>query len=106
MIRLLLISLAALFLTACPNDTRESLFEITYEPINFVFPAGLPSFQTFVVSTPVLESRFDAALADNNVNRDQVDEIGGLFARLTALSGEDFRQLRRVDIRICPTFAS
>ncbi|MEM7575135.1 MAG: hypothetical protein AAF433_19675 [Bacteroidota bacterium] len=103
MLRLLLILAAAVMLTGCPSDNRESLFEITYEPLNFVFPAGLPSFQTFVVSRAVVESRFDAALTDNNVNRDQVDEIGGLFARLTALSGEDFSQLRRVDLRICPT---
>ncbi|MEM6879544.1 MAG: hypothetical protein AAFY36_13045 [Bacteroidota bacterium] len=98
----LLVGLCCLMLATCARDQRESLFEITYEPIEFVFQAGWPSFQGFVVSRPTVDSRFDQAIASANVNLDQVDEVGGLFARLTALSADDFRQLRRAEIRICP----
>ncbi|MEM8585119.1 MAG: hypothetical protein AAGF87_12655 [Bacteroidota bacterium] len=98
----LFLPFVCLLLTTCGRDQRESLFEITYEPIEFVFEAGWPSFQSFVVSRSPVDSRFDQALASANVNLDQVDEIGGLFARLTALSADDFRQLRRAEIRICP----
>ncbi|MEM6396580.1 MAG: hypothetical protein AAF741_09545 [Bacteroidota bacterium] len=96
------VPLLLLLLTTCSRDQRESLFEITYDPIEFTFPTGLASVESFVVSRNPVESRFDQAIASANVNLDQVDEVGGLFARLTALSADDFRQLRRAELRICP----
>lgn len=97
----LVIPLLLLLCATCSRDQRESLFEITYDPIEFAFESGVASVESFVVSR-VLDSRFDQAIASANVNLDQIDEVGGLFARLTALSADDFRQLRRAEIRICP----
>ena len=91
-----------LLLFGCPQDRGETLFEIIYEPIDTTLPPGQPSFQTFVVSRPVLPTRFLSTLQNNNVSLDQIDEVSGLFARITSLSGEDFSELRSIDLRVCP----
>lgn len=101
--RLLLILCCVLLAFGCRNDTGETLFQISYQPIDFSLPAGWPPFQSFVVSMGVLNSQYSSALSGANVSRDEVDEVSGLFARVSSLSGEDFRQLRDVDLRICPS---
>ena len=91
-----------LLLFGCPQDRGETLFEIIYEPINFTLTPGQPSFQSFVIARPNLPTRFAATLQGNSVSLDQLDEISGLFARVSSLSGEDFSQLRSIDLRVCP----
>lgn len=99
--RLLLIC-CVLLAFGCRNDTGETLFQITYPPRDFSLPAGWPPFQSLVIPLGDMNSQYESALNGANVSRDQVDEVSGLFARVSSLSGEDFRQLRKVDLRICP----
>lgn len=100
--QLLCLSLLVLFFSGCPQDRGDELFQIIYPPVEFTLPPGQPPFQTFVVAQPNMLSGYEDALTGNNVSMDQVDEVSGLFARITSLSGEDFGQLRSVDLRVCP----
>ncbi|PHI18408.1 hypothetical protein CEQ90_18065 [Lewinellaceae bacterium SD302] len=86
----------------CQNDRGEQLFRIDYQPLDLTLPAGQPAFQSFVIARPEMNSQLQQALDDNNVSLEDVDEIGGTFARISSLSGEDFSQLREVNLRICP----
>lgn len=94
--------LLLLLLFGCPQDRGETLFEIIYEPINFTLTPGQPSFEARVLSRANHPTRFTSTLQSSNVSLDQVDEISGLFARITSLSGEDFSELRSIDLRVCP----
>lgn len=88
-------------LLGCPEDRGETLFEIIYEPIDFTLTPGQPSFQAAVLARPNQPTRFASTLQSSSVSLDQVDEVSGLFARITSLSGEDFGELRSIDLRIC-----
>jgi hypothetical protein len=99
---LLLAIVITFFSSGCRNDNGEQLFVINYPIQDFNLPPGIPSFQSFVVARANVASLYEQALSDNNVSMDEVDEVGGFFARITSLSGEDFGQLREVDLRICP----
>ncbi len=94
--------LGLLLLTACPNDRGEQLFQITYPPIDFTLSPGQPAFQTFVVARPSFNMGYMNALRTNNVSPDEVDEVGGFFARVVSLSGEDFSEYRGMELRLCP----
>jgi hypothetical protein len=37
-----------------------------------------------------------------NVTSDEIDIYGGLRARVTSLSGEDFSEIERIELRACP----
>lgn len=91
-----------LLLFGCPQDRGETLFEIIYDPIDFTLLPGQPSFEAFVVARPNLPTRFLSTLQSSNVSLDELSEVSGLFARITSLSGEDFSQLRGIDLRVCP----
>jgi len=97
---LLLLSIVLAF--GCQQDLGEQLFEINYPPLDFTLPPGQPPFQAFVLAQSNMTSRFEDALNNNNISADEVDEVSGLFARITSLSGEDFGQLEGVDLRLCP----
>ena len=100
--RLLLSLLAVLVFCGCPSSTMgDRLFEITYPPLDFILPAGQAAPQVFVVARNRMPTGFTAALADNGVDRSEVDLVGGIRARIVSLSGEDFRELRRVELRVC-----
>lgn len=100
--KLLFPFLLVLLAFGCQNDTGEQLFQITYPPRDFTLSAGVPAFQSFVVALDNMPSQYETALNGANVSRDQVDEVSGFFARITSLSGEDFGQLSRANLRICP----
>lgn len=103
MIRLLLF-LATLSLLGCPrSELGDRLFEINYPGITFVIPAGQASFQTFVISNPRLVTEFMDRLADSGFTEEDVDNVSGLRARVSSLSGEDFREIERMELRVCPT---
>lgn len=101
--KLHLVCIAVLFsfLTCSRSDVGERLFEITYPPIEFIIPAGQPAFRTFVIAQDRLPTGFDAALDDNGLTADDVDLVGGVRARLVSLSGEDFREIERIELRLC-----
>ena len=96
---LLLLSVLAL---GCPrSELGDRLFEINYPAITFVIPAGQASFQTFVIAQPELPTQFLATLIDREVDEAEVDAVSGLRARISSLSGEDFREIERMELRVC-----
>ena len=100
--RFLLLLFAVLTLCGCPRNTLgDRLFEITYPPVEFILPAGQAAPQVFVVARNRMPTGFTAALTDNGVDPNEVDQVGGIRARIVSLSGEDFRELRRVELRFC-----
>ncbi|CAH1001297.1 hypothetical protein LEM8419_02198 [Neolewinella maritima] len=103
--RYLLASLLGLCLfSGCPSTGNgDRLFDITYEPIDFVVPAGQVSPQLFVVSRANMITRFIPTLDASAFTADDVDQVGGIRARVVSLSGEDFREIDRVELRVCPT---
>lgn len=99
----LLFPLLLIFLVfGCRNDRGEQLFRIDYAPVDFTLQPGVPAFQTLIFPQPDFDGRIQQALTENNVSLEEVDEISGAFARIVSLSGEDFRELREVELRICP----
>lgn len=86
---------------SCRSDRGEQLFLINYPPLNFTLPSGIGFPNSWVLSQNVVDSRFEASLQNANVSVDQVSAVGGAFARLTALDGNDFRDLQSVSVRIC-----
>ncbi len=102
--RYLLALLGLCVLSACPSSNRgERLFDITYDPIEFIVPAGQVAPQLFVISQASMVTRFLSTLDASAFTADDVDQVGGIRARIVSLSGEDFREIRRVELRVCPT---
>lgn len=102
MLRLSFFLWLVLLVAGCRDDEGEQLFTTVYPPLDFQLTAGIPPFQAFVVRLEEVNSQWTESLDGANVSPDQVDEVGGFFARITSLSGEDFGQLREVELRICP----
>ena len=98
----LLASLALLLATGCGDNPPTDLFRITYEPVEFVMPAGWQASRTFVQPLPRLRTNFERERAAANVSVDDIDFVGGFRARLLSLNGEDFSQLERAELRFCP----
>ncbi len=102
--RYLFIACCALIFCGCPRSSLgERLFDITYPPIEFVIPAGQPSFRTYVIAQRGVTTGFQEQLADSGFSADDVDVVSGVRARLVSLSGEDFREIERIELRVCPT---
>ncbi|MCP9234461.1 hypothetical protein [Lewinella sp. JB7] len=96
-----------LVLCGCPRSTfGDRLFEINYPVVDITIPAGQPSFRTYVVAQPQLETGFQQAMIDNGVEPSDIYLVGGVRARLTSLSGEDFREIERIELRVCPASES
>ena len=88
--------------TACQGDTDGTrLFTITYPVTEPIILAGASTFTTFVVPQEDLATGFQQALADNGVTAEDVDLVGGFRCRLTSLTGDDFRDIERVELRVC-----
>ncbi|MBB4078975.1 hypothetical protein GGR28_001592 [Lewinella aquimaris] len=105
--RFLLFSVLVLTLFGCPKSTiGDRLFDINYPVLEFTVPAGQSSFRTFVVARPEFATGFNQALADNGVDVDDIDLVGGVRARITSISGEDFREIERIELRVCPASES
>jgi hypothetical protein len=101
--RVLLGVMGVLLLMGCPRSTiGERLFDITYPMTTFVIPAGQPSFQTFVIAQPRLTTGFRDNLDANGFTVEDIDIVGGVRARVTSLSGEDFSEIERMELRVCP----
>ncbi len=91
-----------LLLCNCRGDRGDRLFEMNYPPITFTLPAGLVWPQSWVVARSPISSQYQNYLSENSLTTDQVSAVGGAFARLTALDGNDFRALQSVSVRVCP----
>lgn len=70
--------------------------------VEFVVPSGQPSFQTLVIAQPSLPTAFVDAMRDADVSADDIDLVGGLRARVVSLTGEDFSEIERIELRACP----
>ncbi len=99
---LLFAALALLLSSGCSrNAIGDRLFDLNYPVIDFTIPAGQPSFQTFVVAQPRMGTEFRETMTDNGFTEDDIDIVGGIRARVTSLSGEDFREIERMELRVC-----
>ncbi|MEM6771595.1 MAG: hypothetical protein AAF597_13510 [Bacteroidota bacterium] len=98
----ILFALFVLFFSAgCQRDFGGTrLFTVTYPVLEFGIPAGQTT--TFFLAQNRVPTGFFDALRDNNVDASDVDLVGGFRARITSLSGEDFGEIERVDVRACP----
>jgi len=67
-----------------------------------VVPAGQPSFRTFVAARPIIPTAAIEALNDAQLSPDDVEILGGLRARVVSLTGEDFSEIERIELRACP----
>ncbi|WP_020571169.1 hypothetical protein [Neolewinella persica] len=65
-------------------------------------PAGQPNFQSFVNAQEIVPTSIAEALLEANVTADDVDIYGGFRARVVSLTGEDFSEIERIELRACP----
>jgi hypothetical protein len=68
--------------------------------LEFALPAG--QFNSYVIARESLPTGFFEALSDNDFDASDVDLVGGLRARIVSLTGDDFSQIERIDLRACP----
>ncbi|WP_116107136.1 hypothetical protein [Lewinella sp. IMCC34191] len=100
--RVLFLLLLVTVFAGCPrSDLGDRLFDINYPVVEFTIPAGLPGFQTFVVAQPRMTTNFQDRLDASGFSAEDVDLVGGLRARIVSLSGEDFREIERAELRVC-----
>lgn len=92
-----------LTLLGCPrSDLGDELFRIDYPGVPIFVPPGQPAFQTFVNANASLVTGFLETLDDRELTEEEVDNVSGLRARVTSLNGEDFREIERMELRVCP----
>ena len=92
-----------LFVLGCGDSNRgDQLFQVVYDPLPIVIPAGSPAFATLVVADPSIETGIMRAIQESETDIEAIDEISGRFARLVSVSGEDFREIERLELRLCP----
>lgn len=70
--------------------------------MDFTVPAGVPSFQTFVISQNRVPTGLMEAMRIAGVTPDEIDVYGGLRARVVSLNNEDFGEIERIELRACP----
>ena len=100
--RLLMLLISVTLFAGCPrSNLGDRLFDINYPVVEFTIPAGLPGFQTFVVAQPRMPTNFQDRLDESGFTADDVDLVGGIRARIVSLSGEDFREIERAELRVC-----
>ena len=105
--RILYAIVAVLVLSGCPrSNLGDRLFDINYPVVEFTIPAGLPGFQTYVIAQPRMATNFQDQLVASGYTADDVDLVGGIRARIVSLSGEDFREIERAELRVCSADAS
>lgn len=93
--------LLVLLASGCKQEFGGTrLFTVTYPVLEFGIPAGQTG--TFFIAQNRIPTSFFDALRDNMIDADAVDLVGGFRARITSLSGDDFGEIERVDLRACP----
>lgn len=92
-----------LLVSACKQISNgDRLFEVPYPIVEFDIPAGRPSFQSIVVPQNSIPTGLLDAMQQANVSADEIDVFGGLRARVVSLTGEDFSDIDRIELRACP----
>ena len=90
-------------ISACRQDTLgEILFEVPYAPIEFAILAGEPGFETQVVPRSSQPTGIVDAMQNAQVEANDINVFGGLRARVVSITGEDFREISRMEVRACP----
>ncbi|MBC6995648.1 hypothetical protein QWY85_06415 [Neolewinella lacunae] len=91
------------FCTTCQrNPAGTRLFEVIYPVTDFVIPAGQPSFQTLVIAQNRVPTGFVDEMLRTGVAAGDIDLVGGLRARVTSLTNDDFGEIERMELRVCP----
>lgn len=102
----IILLLSAVTLLCCfgcnRNPDGDRLFEVIYPVTEFDIPAGQARFRSFVVAQPVVQTRFTDEMARAGVTAEDIDLVGGLRARVISLTGDDFSEYERVELRVCP----
>lgn len=97
-----LLVLALLLCLGCHRDRGERLFEINYPFIDFTVPAGISWPTSWVVSKNNVPARLSETLQENSLSPDQVSAVGGAYARVSTLDGNDLGDFSQISLRICP----
>lgn len=92
-----------LLVSSCKREgPGDILFEILYPIDEIAILSGQSSIQTIVVPQNSVPTGLVDAMRDANVTADDIDVFGGLRARVVSVSGEDFSEVERIEIRACP----
>ncbi len=98
----LLLSTFTLLLLTCRQDTGESLFEMTYPPLEFSILAGQNPFVVDVVQVSNIPTLFPDFVATSGQDPLDINRILPRYARLISLDGLEFGFLSSVSVRVCP----
>lgn len=91
-----------ILMLGCQTDRGERLFEINYPFIDFTVPAGVSWPSSWVISKNGVPARLTESLQENGLSPDQVTAIGGAYARVSTLDGNDLGDFSQISLRICP----
>jgi len=85
------------------DNTGDRLFEVPYPIRNdIIMPAGQPVRSSFVNAQNSIPTGLMEAMRLASVSPDEIDVYGGFRARVTSLTGEDFGEIERIELRACP----
>lgn len=94
------ITIATLF--SCVEDNCNFLFDMEYPPETFTIRGGLPVILSEVFAFRNIESNIDFYLTENNRTLEEISNIQGLNARITAQTSQvefgNFVQEVRVEL--------
>lgn len=80
----------------------DLLFEVTYPVTEFVVLGGQTSVVSSVVAQNSVQTSFFTAISDAGVRAEDIDLVGGYRARVVSLTNDDFGEMERIEIRVCP----
>ncbi|MDP4711071.1 MAG: hypothetical protein NWR67_09280 [Saprospiraceae bacterium] len=101
-IRLYGLAVLMLVLSTCAKDSREKLFELRFNNLQFTIPAGLNTFQSYYFPFSPLATNIQPQLDAFNLTAADIGGIYPAYARITALDNNiDLNFIDEVSIRIC-----
>lgn len=102
--RFILTAFCILLLSGCKKETPV-LFEMPFQNLDFVMPAGQNSLETYYVNFPAVPTNMAALLDNFNVEQNDVSGVIPGEGRLFPIFGSgDFEDLfREFVVQICPT---
>jgi len=91
-----------LLFSACTRDTREKLFELRFNNLQFTIPAGLNTFQSYYFPFSPLSTNIQNQLKAFQLTAGDIGGIYPAYATLRALDNNiDLDFIDEVSIRIC-----
>lgn len=86
------------------RDTNgDRLFEVPYPIVDDILvPAGQVRSRSFVNAQNRVPTGLEEAMRLASVSPDEIDVYGGFRARVVSLTGDDFSEIERIELRACP----